>query len=417
MILLLFTSSYPYDYAAEYPFVQPELEHLLERFEKIVLVPRVCKGKKFSLPARVEVDEQYAAFLSANLGPVNTIGETLRSKIFYTEVQRNKTLALHPVKFLKLFIFSSNAELTRRWTANWIEQHAIEESRVILYSYWFNHMATGLALVKREHPAIKVVSRAHGYDIYEEYYPPHYWPYRCETLQALDKLFLASEASRQYFCDHYPDYVAKYETAHLGIKDPGFSTRPSADDVFRIVSCSNIIFVKRLDLLLEGLAVMARMRPHQKFEWIHFGDGKGRQALQKKMERKFSSNIQGRLMGYVPNAEVIRHYQNHPCDVFLNVSETEGGAPVSIQEASSCGIPIVATAVGGIPEIVSERNGILLAPDTTPEEIAASLLRIRDDPARTGEMRKESRRVWQAGYNADDNFRAFAERLKAIGES
>jgi hypothetical protein len=31
-------------------------------------------------------------------------------------------------------------------------------------------------------------------------------------------------------------------------------------------------------------------------------------------------------------------------------------------------------------------------------------------------MRKESRRIWQTGYNAEVNFRAFAERLKSIGE-
>ena len=417
MILVLFTSSYPYDYAAEYTFIQPELHYLVEKFDKIVLVPKVCKGKRFPLPADIEVDEQYAASLRANSNPVKVIRQLLHSKVFYSELQKNKTILLHPLKILKLIMFSSAAELTRQWVTHWIKTRQVDENNIVLYSYWFNHIAVGLGLIKQEFPCTKVVSRAHGYDIYEEYYPPYYWPYRPETFGVLDKLFLASEAGRQYFCDRYPEFISKYETAHLGINDPGFSTKPSVDNVFRVISCSNIMSVKRLDLLLEGLTVMARLRPGQKFEWIHFGDGKGRRSLEKKMARNFPTNIQGRFEGHVPNDEIMWHYQNQPCDVFVNVSETEGGAPVSIQEAISCGIPVVATSVGGNPEIVSEKNGILLSPNPKPYEIATALLKIWDDPLVAAEMKTGSRQVWQAGYNADVNFSAFAERLKSIGES
>jgi len=417
LILLLFTTSYPYDYAAEYSFIYPELTHLLEKFEKIILVPRVCKGEKLPLPPGVEVEEQHAAFLSQNSNPVNTVKRILRSEIFYREIQKNKALLLQPVKLLKLFMFSSNVEMTRQWTIAQIENGRFPENNIVLYSYWFNHIATGLALVRQEFPDIKAVSRAHGYDIYEENFPPHYWPYRPETLQLLDKLFLASEASKQYFLRRYPEFASRYEMFHLGINDPAFLAKSSTDNIFRIVSCSNILFVKRLDLLLDGLVVMARTRPNQKFEWTHFGDGKDRASLEKRMRRSFPPNIQGRFMGRVPNREIMQFYQNNPCDVLINVSEIEGGAPVSIQEAISCGIPVVATAIGGNPEVVSEGNGILLPPDPTPGEIAEALLKIWDDPQTAAEMRKESRRIWQASYNAEVNFHAFAECLKLVADS
>jgi glycosyltransferase involved in cell wall biosynthesis len=286
----------------------------------------------------------------------------------------------------------------------------------MFYSYWFDHTAAGLAMMKQEFPGTKVVSRAHGYDIYEEYYYPYYWPYRRETLDAVDLLFFASEAGQNYFCEHYPEYVSKFETAHLGTKDPGFVGKSSSDGICRIVSCAHIVPVKRLDLLLDGIATAARLRPEQKFEWIHFGDGAGKKSLDRKVSRNFPTNAQGRLLGNVPNHEILQHYKNHPVDVFVNVSSTEGGAPVAIQEAMSCGIPIVATAVGGNPEVVSEQNGILLDADPTPEQISTALLRIWDNPSLAAEMRKESRRIWQTGYNAEVNFRRFAERLKSIGE-
>jgi glycosyltransferase involved in cell wall biosynthesis len=299
---------------------------------------------------------------------------------------------------------------------NLLREQRLEPGNCIFYSYWFDHTAAGLAMMKQEFPATKVVSRAHGYDIYEEYYYPYYWPYRRETLNALDVLFFASEAGQKYFCEHYPEYVSKFETAHLGTKDPGFVSKPSSDDIFRVVSCAHIVPVKRLDLLLDGIAAAARSRPEQKFEWIHFGDGAGKKSLERKVTRKFPPNARGQLLGGVPNHEIMGHYKDHPVDVFVNVSSTEGGAPVAIQEAISCGIPIIATLVGGNPEVVSEKNGILLKPDPTPQQIATALLRIWDNPSLAAEMRKESRRVWQTGYNAEVNFRAFAERLKSIGE-
>ncbi len=111
----------------------------------------------------------------------------------------------------------------------------------------------------------------------------------------------------------------------------------------------------------------------------------------------------------------MKFYQKNPADVFINVSSTEG-TPVSVMEAASCGIPIIATSVGGNPEIVSERNGILLNPDLTADEIAKAILTVLDHPETATSKRKGSRAVWMERYNADANFRAFAERLKAIGE-
>jgi glycosyltransferase involved in cell wall biosynthesis len=167
---------------------------------------------------------------------------------------------------------------------------------------------------------------------------------------------------------------------------------------------------------LEGIAVAAHLRPEQKFEWVHFGDGSAKKSLIKKMNEKLLVNVQAQFFGHVANLQVMQHYREHPVDVFVNVSKTEGGAPVSIQEAISCGIPVIATSVGGNPEIVSGENGILLSSSPTPDEIAAALLKLHDDPKLAARLRAGSRRVWQTRYNAEVNFRLFAERLRSIGE-
>lgn len=416
MRILLFTSSYPYDYASEYTFIQPEIHYLLEKFERVILVPRISKGNRFPLPAGVEVNDDYANFVQRGSSPSNMLRMARSSNRFLEEIRRRPTILLSPAKIAKLILFSGRAELTRQWATNYIKAQHLNPNNCLFYSYWFDHTATGLARMKRDFPAVKVVSRAHGYDIYEEYYYPYYWPYRRETLALLDVLFFASEAGKNYFCERYPEYQSKFETAHLGIQDPWIVTKQSSDDIFRILSCAHIVPVKRLDLLLDGIATAARMRPEQKFEWVHFGDGTARKSLERRLARTFPANVQGRFAGNVPNSEILHYYKDQPVDVFVNVSSTEGGAPIAIQEAISCGIPIVATSVGGNPEVVSAQNGILLDPNPTPEQIAAALMRIWDNPSLAAEMRKESRRVWETGYNAEVNFRAFAERLKSIGE-
>jgi glycosyltransferase involved in cell wall biosynthesis len=379
-------------------------------------VPRITKGNKLPLPLGVDVNGDYADFLQQKSAPHKMIRSAFSSPAFFQEIRQRPAVLLSPSKVVKLLLFSSRAELTRRWVIDFIKAEHLDPANCIFYSYWFDHTATGLTRMKQQFPATKVVSRAHGYDIYEEYYYPYYWPYRRETLNALDLLFFASEAGQNYFCEHYPEHVSKFETAHLGTKDPGFVSKPSSDGIFRIISCAHIVPVKRLDLLLGGIAAAARWRPEQIFEWLHFGDGIVRTSLERKVAQFFPANARGRFLGNVPNHEIMHHYQDHPVDVFVNVSSTEGGAPIAIQEAVSCGIPVVATSVGGNPEVVSEQNGILLEPDPTPQQVASALLRVWDNPSLAAVMRKESRRIWQTGYNAEVNFRAFAERLKSIGE-
>jgi glycosyltransferase involved in cell wall biosynthesis len=77
-------------------------------------------------------------------------------------------------------------------------------------------------------------------------------------------------------------------------------------------------------------------------------------------------------MGQVAHEDVLKWFEENSADVFVNVSSSEG-LPVSIMEAFSYGIPAIATAVGGMPEIVTEDCGVLLEPDFKPEELAAIL--------------------------------------------
>ena len=412
--LLLFPASYPYDFASEQTFLDHEVHYLTQYFDKLIIFPKISEGNQLTVPSSVEVETGFADYYSKNAKSIRIVLHAITSEHFYRELRNRFSLLFQPVKFARLVLFSGRAELTRKWLRNWLISHREDVNQLVLYSFWFDDITMGLGLVKREYPQIKLVSRAHGYDIYEEQYYPYYWPMRREILSMLDKVFPASNDGRDYFRNRYPEFYDSFETAHLGTKDPGFVSKSSTDNVLRIASCAHIFPLKRIDLLCEGIAVAAQMRPEQNFEWHHFGDGKQRKALQKMVADSFPSNAKGHLPGYVPNRDIMHHYKDNPVDVFVNLSTTEGGAPVSIQEAISCGIPVIATDVGGNPEIVSERNGILLEANPSPEDVARALLKIIDAPQVTHRMKQESRRGWEESYNAEVNFRDFAEKLAAI---
>jgi len=414
MNLILFTSTYPFDGGAEQTFLDPELQYLCNVFDRIVLVPKKVIGKCLPLPDGVEVDESYAAQLNNARIPL-LAGEVFGSSLIYRELLSRPSLLLHPSALARLIRSTAVARLTFQWVETWLDRNT--GSPNVFYTYWFDNSTLGIGLAKRQHPELHLVSRVHGYDLYEEhYYKPPYWPFRSTALSLLEALFPDSDAGCKYLLQRYPEYSHLYETALLGVTDPGFVTSASTDDVFHIVSCSMLVPVKRVDLLLNGMLYASQMRPNQKFEWHHWGDGKTRMELQERAKQSLPANAKAFFPGYSNKAALIKFYREQPADVFVNVSSTEG-TPVAVMEAASCGIPLIATAVGGNPEIVSEKNGILLPPDPTPEEIAAALLQIWDNPLLAARMRAESRQIWQTSYNAEVNFRAFAERLRSIGEN
>ena len=136
---------------------------------------------------------------------------------------------------------------------------------------------------------------------------------------------------KQYLSQKYPTFIDKFEVALLGINDPGFITKSSQDNIFRIVSCSYLFPVKRIDLLIRGLKELGETEKICQFEWVDIGDGPLQRELEDLARKILPENVTYSFLGFLPNVEVINFYNNNPVDVFINTSESEG-TPVSIME-------------------------------------------------------------------------------------
>ncbi|XP_065363967.1 phosphatidylinositol N-acetylglucosaminyltransferase subunit A [Calliphora vicina] len=137
---------------------------------------------------------------------------------------------------------------------------------------------------------------------------------------------------------------------------PDPSQRPN-DGTINIVVASRLVYRKGIDLLANIIPRFKSM-PHIKF--IIVGDGLKRELLEEIREK---ANMQDRveMIGAVDHSKV-RDYlvQGH---IFVNTSLTEAYC-MAIVEAASCGLQVVSTRVGGIPEVLPDSLIILTEPES-----------------------------------------------------
>ena len=225
-------------------------------------------------------------------------------------------------------------------------------------------------------------------------------------------MFAASQAGRDHLAHRYPAHRDTLSVAPLGTPDPGFLSRPSADGCWRVVSCSSFSPIKRVDLLVGALAALGARCPGRIFEWHHLGGGAGQVEIARLARESLPPNVRWALWGAVPPERVIAFYRDHPVDLFVSTSASEG-RPVSMMEAMSCGVPVAATAVGGVPELVGADRGWLLPGSATAEEIASVLESVVALES-FASHRAAARRFWERELRADRNADDFAGTLRSM---
>lgn len=293
-------------------------------------------------------------------------------------------------------------------------EDVLEDEPLILYAYWMYIPAIVGALIKRKYPKAKLISRAHSYDIYEYRANQSYLPFRKFIFDSADAIYPISQSGYDYLKSSY-DYLNmnKVKVHHLGTLDKGLNAKKKEGEPFRIVSCSSISPIKRVDRILEALSLLDKetLAKRSPIEWVHFGSGEELEDLKAQANKKLANlPIKADFKGHVPNSEIYRYYQENHIDLFLNASIIEG-IPVSIMEALSFGIPVIATDVGGTAEIVhSGKNGLLVKADFSNEDYAKAILMMMDlAPAEQAIYRKRARDFWEKEFQATKNYKNFVE--------
>ena len=395
--ICLYTKSYPYGTGES--FIESEIKFLSETFDMVYVFPLSIEGECRLMPRNVQVVDLTKEFGCVNfrktiIGDLGAISRLFFQEIKYKRIYKKE----YKIKFdFIVSVFSKANNLS-----SYLSEKGLNNA--VHYTYWFDFWSSLLSILASRNK-LTYFTRAHGYDLYEERNFLGYIHFRNFQMKAVDKVYCVSKSGAKYLREKYPAYQDKVQYSYLGTEDQGMSPVPKGVKI-RIVSCSNMIALKRVELIIEILKLI-----RLDIEWIHFGDGILLEEIKEKA-KELPDNIESVFMGSKTNREVLSYYQSKEIDLFMNLSETEG-LPVSIMEAISFGIPIIATNVGGTSEIVNESIGWLVEEGFDPCKVSEIFL-AQQHKFRDSLFRKEIRYFWNENFNAKNNYKYFCEELKKI---
>lgn len=412
--LVLLTKVYPFDKGEE--FIEDEITELSNAFDKVILIATSTADNAVQtrkVPENFEVHRIKASLINKKIIK-NSV------KLFITRKDKEYILpeevkdykgSMKKRAYLEYFIAKgvSVYDVCKEILGN-IDLKSYDG--ITFYSYWLYD--TALAAYKLNklytNKYKKTVSRAHRYDLYADKNSMNYLPLRYYLLENLDAVYPCSEDGSNYLRNLYPKYSKKINTSYLGTRDHGVAEMKNSNE-YTIASCCHVSPVKRVDLLAKALKYLNES--NLKLKWIHFGDGAGLDEIKKYAEENLT-NIRIDFKGNVKNADLMEYYKNESIDLFVNTSSSEG-LPVSIMEACSFGIPIIATDVGGTAEIVRENEtGMLLDSDFDPKDLSEKIKRMAEmSNEEKLEYRKRCREFWKENFFGENNFKKFTNSIRA----
>jgi glycosyltransferase involved in cell wall biosynthesis len=150
---------------------------------------------------------------------------------------------------------------------------------------------------------------------------------------------------------------------------PGGNTEPKKV-VPNLLAVGNLVPEKGFQLLLEAIKILKSEYPDLRLSIVGSGPEESRlraECSQLGMQDHVT------FLGAIPHSEMPEHYRR--ADTFC-LSSLREGCPNVILEALATGIPVVATKVGGVPELVRDGLNGFLANDHSPEAIAHAITQV-----------------------------------------
>lgn len=152
---------------------------------------------------------------------------------------------------------------------------------------------------------------------------------------------------------------------------------PSRDEIRpgQIICVSRLSWEKGLNFLIEAWPLVLTEFSNAKL--LIVGEGPERKGIEEQISlARLSASVV--LTGRLPHSEVLKKMTES--EIFICPSLAEGLGIVFI-EAQACGVPVIGTNVGGIPDVIDhEKTGLLISPGSALA-IGNAIIRLLSDPA------------------------------------
>lgn len=218
----------------------------------------------------------------------------------------------------------------------------------------------------------------------------------------------------------FPDKAGIFKTLHNGIDAEKFRSSPEKKPSRMIICVGRITPEKGLHVVLEAFRKLAQLYPALQLKFIgqeritpkefniDLSDDEFVKSLQsfyprsyqKRLEEMLTPDISGRVSftGHVSHSEIADYYRD--AEIFINASLWESfGIPVA--EAMACGLPVIASRVGGIPEIVEDGVSGLLFEPADADSLKKAIVLLLDNKELSLSIGKAGQKRVQERFNWD----------------
>lgn len=266
-----------------------------------------------------------------------------------------------------------------------------------------NHIATAagnVAILAAEMAGISFSFTLHGPDIF---YAPQHWRLDEKIARARFVACISNFARAQAM--HFSDQTHwdKLHIVHCGV-DPARYAHRAEKTGKSLLFVGRLAAVKGVPVLFEAMKNLLKTHPDTHLTLI--GDGPERTNLEARAA-KMGLSTALTFAGYKSQTDVARAFGD--ADIFVLPSFAEG-VPVVLMEAMAAGLPVIASAVGGVGELVDHgQSGLVLPPGDVPS-LTAGLVELLDAPQKCTAMG----RIGAAKVARDFDSRAEAAKLARL---
>ncbi len=226
-----------------------------------------------------------------------------------------------------------------------------------------------------------------------------------ETLKEADKIITVSNATKDYVLS-LGAKPGKIKVLHNGVDLVRFRPLNGKREEMRrklgipqnsivALTVRRLVYKNGIDTLIESANIAVRKNP--KITFLVVGKGPDLNNVQIKI-RQLGIENNFRLTGFVKDEDLPFYY--NAADFFVLPSKSGEGLPLVALEAMACGLPVIATNVGGIREILMEDYGKLV-PSNQPELLAKAILEFSNIDFSSRKL--ELRAVMEEKFSWDKN--------------
>lgn len=247
-----------------------------------------------------------------------------------------------------------------------------------------------------------IVTSFHGYDA--NMLPGIYGPQLYEELFKHGELFtVGSEFMRRRLIalGAPEERIAKLPMG-VDVSRFRFVERTKSDNgEFKLLTIARLVEVKGIEYALRAVSIARQHCPHLRY--LIAGDGPLRGQLEElTIELGLAQTVE--FLGAVSQEEVPRLHQTAQAFLLPSIvteSGEEENQPVVLAEAQASGLPVIASAIGGVPESLLDGQSGLLVSQRNPEALASAILWLCDHPEIWSPMGRVGRTFVEERFNLE----------------